>query len=241
MNKNNLYIFIYASVLVILVAAILSVTATVLKPYQDKNKEIARKLNILHSVDKGWDSNQATSKNDYVEQQYEKYITGSLVVNSKGDSVKGVDAFAIDLEKEYAKPPEERVLPVFFCAQDDGSKNIILPLRGKGLWGPIWGYISLQDDFNTIAGAVFDHSDETPGLGAEISTRPFQLQFIGKKLFDDEGHFVSVSVNKSNEPKTEFHSVDAISGGTITSKGLQKMIADCMTLYLPYIESNKNR
>ena len=239
MNRSNTYIFIYASVMVILVAIVLSLASTTLKPYQTKNEEVARKLDILKSVGKGLEANQANSKTTYVETEYSKYITESVVINIKGDTVSGLNAFDINLAKELIKDPSEMNLPIFVCTQDDGSKNYIFPVRGKGLWGPIWGYIALKDNMNTIAGVVFDHKAETPGLGSEINTVQFQEQFINKKILDETGGFVSISVNKASEPKSEFHSVDAISGGTITSNGLEKMISDCMKNYLSLINVHK--
>jgi len=238
MNRSNLYIFIYASVMVIIVAAILSLAATGLKPFQDKNEEIAKKLDILRSVGLGADVSEADSKNDYVEAEYEKYITDSYVVNSTGDQVDGIDAFTVDLHKENVKPAEERNLPVFLCTKDNGSQNFILPVRGKGLWGPIWGYVALNEDLVSIAGVVFDHKGETPGLGAEINTPPFQDQFKNKKIFSQSGEFTSIQVNKAGVAETE-SSVDAISGGTITSKGLEAMLYDCLIVYESFINKQK--
>ncbi len=237
MNKSNLYIFIYSTIMVVLVAAVLSLAATMLKPYQQKNEEIARKLDILRSVDKGLGAAEADSKNDYVEAEYEKYIKESLVVGVDGHIIEGLDAFGIDIKKELAKAPEAMELPVFICIQDDGSRSYIFPVFGTGLWGPLWGYVALGDDFNTITGVVFDHKAETPGLGAEINTREFQTQFVGKKIFNDQGEYVSVMVNKPNQPGEPKHTVDAISGGTITSKGLEAMLVDCLKNYVNLIKS----
>ena len=149
-----------------------------------------------------------------------------------------MDAFTVDLKKENAKAEEDRNLPVYVCTDDDGSKKYVFPVRGTGLWGPIWGYVAMQADFVTIAGAVFDHQGETPGLGAEINTSNFQEQFTGKKIFNASGKFVSIQVNKAGIPETE-SSVDAISGGTITSKGLEQMLYDCLSLYSTYINTQK--
>lgn len=238
MNNSNLYIFTYAAVMVIIVAALLSLAATGLKPLQEKNIEIAQKLDILSSVSKGEDAGDAESKNDYVEAEYSKYITETFAVNSAGSRVDGVDAFGIDLHKENAKPVEERNLPVYICSDDDGSKKYIFPVRGGGLWGPIWGYVAMEDDLETIAGAVFDHEGETPGLGAEINTDTFEEQFLGKKIFNESGEFVSIMVNKAGIPET-INSVDAISGGTITSKGLEAMLFDCLSVYQSFINNQK--
>jgi len=92
---------------------------------------------------------------------------------------------------------------------------------------------------NTIFGCTFDHKGETPGLGAEINTRPFEDMFIGKKLFESE-KFVSVGVLKGGAKNDDPHNVDAISGGTITSKGLEKMLADCLSKYNDYLIKNRN-
>ena len=123
------------------------------------------------------------------------------------------------LKNEQKKPLEEQSLPVFRAEPDDGEKVIIIPVEGKGLWGPIYGYVSLKSDMNTIYGTNFDHKGETPGLGAEINTTAFESQFHGKKLFDND-NFISVQVLKGGAPENDIHGVDAISGGTITSKGL---------------------
>lgn len=239
MNKSNSYIFIYSTVMVVLVAAVLATAATVLKPFQDKNLEIAKKLEILHSVDKGWDAGDADNKNKFVESEYDKYISKTFVVNPAGDTVAGVDAFTVEAADEMKKAAAERVYPVFICTKDDGTLNYIFPVLGKGLWGPIWGYVALADDLNTINGVFFDHQGETPGLGAEINLRWFQAQFVDKKVFDEAGNFVAVKILKNSEPKVPGHSVDAISGGTITSKGLEATIFDSMSSYLPFIKKQK--
>lgn len=241
MNKSNAYIFIYSTVMVVLVAALLALAATVLKPFQQKNLEIAKKLEILHSVDKGWDAGSADNKNKFVESEYDKYIAKTIVLNSAGDTVADRVAFEVDATDEMKKDSTERVYPVFLCTKDDGSKNFIFPVLGKGLWGPIWGYVAVGEDMNTVTGVFFDHQGETPGLGAEINTRWFQAQFVNKKIFDENGNYISVKVLKKNEPKIPDHSVDAVSGGTITSKGLEATIFDSMKNYLPFLKSKKNK
>jgi Na+-transporting NADH:ubiquinone oxidoreductase subunit C len=217
--------------MVILVAAILSVTAIGLKPFQQKNIEIEKKQNILASVN--IEADAATAEKIYAEK-----IVNSYIVNAKGEVVEG-NAFNVDLKKERAKADvDTRLLPVFEC-QIDGTVKYILPLYGAGLWGPIWGYVSIGNDMNTIYGATFDHQGETPGLGAEISTDMFEKPFAGKKIFDLQGSFTSVVVAKSNETAPAEHKVDAISGGTITSKGLEKMLFDDLSSYKAFLESKK--
>jgi Na+-transporting NADH:ubiquinone oxidoreductase subunit C len=215
--------------MVILVAAILSLAAINLKPFQDKNIEIEKKQNILSSVNIAADATNA-------EEIYAEKIVNSYIVNSKGEKLEG-NAFTVDLKKERAKASDQQQLPVFEC-QIDGDIKYIVPLRGTGLWGPIWGYLALNSDMSTIYGASFDHQGETPGLGAEISTQVFQSQFKGKEIYDN-GELVSITVAKSNETAPEIHKVDAISGGTITSKGLQNMISDDLSLYNAFFNQKK--
>jgi Na+-transporting NADH:ubiquinone oxidoreductase subunit C len=169
---------------------------------------------------------------------YKKYISQTLTINNKGAEIAGVDAFSIDLSVELKKPAEQQQLPVFIATLDDGKKYTIVPVRGKGLWGPIWGYVAFMDDFNTMYGAVFDHKGETPGLGAEINTPMFERPFDGKQIFDADGKFVSIGVLKGGAKPDDIHNVDAISGGTITSKGLEYMLKDCLINYESYFKTN---
>ena len=129
-------------------------------------------------------------------------------------------------------------LPVFEFNTEEGIKYVF-PLRGSGLWGPIWGFIALNEDMNTIYGANFDHEGETPGLGAEISTTQFEKEFIGKQLFDDSGKLISILIAKVGEVAPEEHKVDGISGGTITSKGLERMLLDDFTSYQEFLKKKK--
>jgi len=126
-----------------------------------------------------------------------------------------------------------RRLPVYICKKGKNT-YYVFALRGKGLWGPIWGYISLVDDFNTVYGIYFGHDSETPGLGAEISESEFQAMFQGKKLFENS-KFVSVKVIKGGAEPGDLHGVDAISGGTVTSKGVENMLFDCLSGYIQFI------
>jgi len=230
---SNTYIFVFSAIMVVGVAAILSVVAMQLQPMQKKNIETNKKQNILLSLN-------IESNKDNALDKYDQYITDSYVINSEGERMEGVDAFSVDLSKEIVKPIEERKLPVFVGTVGDSTQYII-PVRGKGLWGPIWGYIALKSDFNTIYGTNFSHDSETPGLGAEIATRQFQKQFIGKKIFNEQDDFVSVNVVKGGAPADASHAVDGISGGTITSNGVDKMLEEIIGAYVPYLKQMRNK
>lgn len=241
-NFSNLYIFGFSAVMVIIVAALLSFVAEELKPLQERNVEIEKKLDILRSVEMTEGIDKAPDKSVFVEEQFSKFISESFVVNSVGDAIEGKNAFEItkNLKAELYKPVEQRDLPVFLFNNPATGKIYIVPVLGKGLWGPIWGYIALEDDFNTIAGTVFAHSKETPGLGAEINTDWFMSEFKGKKIFDESGKFVSIEVVKGGAKKDDPHGVDAISGGTITSKALEEMLLACLEPYVNYFKKQMN-
>ncbi|HBE40824.1 MAG TPA: hypothetical protein DDW27_06390, partial [Bacteroidales bacterium] len=165
--------------MVVIVAALLSLAATLLQPAQQRNLEIEKKKSMLESI-----RIPATRENTF--ELYDKYIKESFVLNSNGETVEGVDAFTVVLRNEQKKPLEKQSLPVFRAATGEGEPVIILPVEGKGLWGPINGYVSLKQDMNTIYGVTFDHKSETPGLGAEINTTSFESMFRDKRLYDEK-------------------------------------------------------
>lgn len=224
-RQGNTYTFLYAVILVVIVAAMLAIVALWLQPAQNDNIENEKRQNILRTVK--IESTAAESK-----QLFDQYITEQFVVNSKGERIEG-DAFKINMAQEYKKSCDQRQLPVFVADTKDGKKYI-LPMYGKGLWGPIWGYVSLNEDKNTVYGTVFDHKSETPGLGAEITTPHFNQQFDGKTVFDN-GQLVSILVIKGGNASGP-HEVDAISGGTITSRSVEAMIRSYLTCYEPFLK-----
>ncbi|MBE0673886.1 MAG: NADH:ubiquinone reductase (Na(+)-transporting) subunit C [Bacteroidales bacterium] len=228
---SNRYIFIFTVVMVAIVAALLSTAAMVLQPKQERNREIEKKKNILASV-----RIEATSIN--AAELYDKVIKQGFVINTKGDIVENVDPFKIDLRSEQRKPVDVQNLPLFIANPRDSLQVIIIPLEGKGLWGPIYGYMSLESDMSTVYGVTFDHKGETPGLGAEINTSWFEDMFSGRKIFEGDS-FVSIKVRKGGAPEGDLHGVDAISGGTITSVGLQDMLYDCLVKYEKYLIKNR--
>ena len=116
----------------------------------------------------------------------------------------------------------------------EGKTVYIIPMSGAGLWGSIWGYLAVNDDGSTIYGADFDHAGETPGLGAEIADRAFGIQFAGKEIIKD-GNFLSIAVVKPGQTDLHRDYVDGISGGTITSKGVDNMLLNSVGEYKSFL------
>ncbi|MBK7213485.1 MAG: NADH:ubiquinone reductase (Na(+)-transporting) subunit C [Bacteroidales bacterium] len=234
MEHSNKYIFIYSVVMVVVIAISLTIVAVQLKPAQEDNIRIEKMQNILSSVNvttKGIPKMQ-------VMEMYKKYVIRAFAVNNKGEVVESNTdkVFPIEMAAELKKPAEQQLLPVFVAVLDNKDTAFIVPLRGKGLWGPVWGYLSLKTDYNTIVGCMYDHKGETPGLGAEINTEIFQKPFFGKKIFDDQKNLTSINIIKGGAKPDDIHGVDAISGGTITSKGVERMLRDNLTGYEAYFK-----
>ncbi|PKP22848.1 MAG: NADH:ubiquinone reductase (Na(+)-transporting) subunit C [Bacteroidetes bacterium HGW-Bacteroidetes-21] len=231
-NKNS-YIFIYATVMIVIVAVMLSLASLLLKPKQDFNIDVEKKKNILSSIN-------ITAEAKEVPDLYKKHITAVYAVDANGKVMDGVDALNIKLKDELVKAPENRSYPVFEAINKEGEKLYIFPIQGKGLWGPIWGYVSFKEDLNTVYGAVFDHKGETPGLGAEIAQPDFQARFKDKTIFDETGNYTSIKITKPGTTAPTIHNVDGISGGTITSNGLGLMLKTGLENYIPFITTKKD-
>jgi len=152
-TNSNAYTIIYASVVVIVVAFLLSFVSKALEPQSQANERIDKKKQILSSL------NFKEVENAQVEEKYNTVIVADLVVNARGEVVKegndkDKDGFTVST-KEIS--PEQ--LPVYVCQVGEGEagKKYVFPLKGKGLWGGIWGYIALDSDLRTVYGAYFSH------------------------------------------------------------------------------------
>ncbi len=221
MNVNsNSYTYAFAIGLVVVVAAALAVAATGLKPAQDANIELEKKANILSSIGLTGEDPAA---------MYDEVIKEQLVLLN-GQVVEGKQPGTIDMAEAVALPIEQREVPLYI-AETNGETYYIIPVRGKGLWEPIWGYLSLKSDGKTVYGAKFDHKSETPGLGAEIATPMLTDQFPNKVVFTDT--YTGIEGRKGDACGDQ--QVEAISGGTITSVGVQAMLENCLKPYQAYL------
>ena len=222
MNTNsNSYTIIYASVMVIIVAFLLAFVSSSLKATQDKNVQLDTKKQILAALN---------IKNvEDADAEYQKYVKGDMLMNVDGTLTENTGEFATNYEKE-AK--EQQRLHVFVC-DVDGQTKYVFPVYGAGLWGAIWGYVALNEDKDTVYGVYFSHASETPGLGAEIATDKFQSEFTGKKTLENGA--VTLGVVKNGKVEKPEYQVDGISGGTITSVGVDAMLKACLNNYISFL------
>ncbi|MEM7108042.1 MAG: NADH:ubiquinone reductase (Na(+)-transporting) subunit C [Bacteroidota bacterium] len=247
MQQSNTYIIVFTAVMTIIVGGLLSLTSQGLAPAQKKSIELDTKTQILSSV---MDRERLSKmKPDEILNIYNTRIA-SLVVDIDGQEIekneKGENMVAeeVSILKNYKKDPSERMYPVFKFMNETETDKVdayILPLYGAGLWNAIWGYVALESDLNTIVGASFDHTGETPGLGARIGNAEIQNRYVGKKVRDESGTIVSVNMVKGegNSNLSE-HQVDGMSGATITGRGLNDMLEAYLNYYESYFKSIKN-
>ena len=231
MNKNsNTYQILYAAVMVLIVGTVLAFIYMALKPKQNENIANDTRKQIMSAL------HIATPSDDQVKETYEKYIIQDLLVDMEGNIVDSAQNVAFDVDMKKNVKLAERQLPVMKCRLDDGSIKYVLPVYGAGLWGPIWGYIAMNDDGNTIYGANFSHEGETPGLGARIADQDFQDKFVDKHLFLDGKYKGVVVLKKGQKSVTGAEQIDALTGATITSRGVSDMLADCLAPYEAFLK-----
>ena len=235
MNKqSNTYTIIYTCVLVVVMGAALAIAAMSLKSKQQENADADKMRQILASV-------HITAPEGETKATFDRYITSQMVINSKGEVI-GNDAFGIDVATQSKDPDaSKRRLPIYACQLAENDTKYIIPVYGAGLWGPIWGYVAINSDGSTIYGAYFAHQGETPGLGAEIDKPVFSDRFKDKSLIKD-GKYRPVAVVKNGQkPLNGEDYVDGISGGTITSKGVNDMLNNCLMPYKSFLENLKSK
>jgi Na+-transporting NADH:ubiquinone oxidoreductase subunit C len=213
--------------MVVVVAFLLAFVSSSLKDTQTKNVELDKMKQILSALN-------VDTKGQNAEEIYNKYVTADPVFNVSGEQISENGGFKLNMATEMGKSEAERQLPLYIC-QVDGETKYVIPLSGAGLWGAIWGYVALNEDKNTVYGVYFSHESETPGLGAEITSAKFQGQFPGKKLLKDGE--IALGVEKNGKVTEPDYQVDGISGGTITSKGVDTMIKNCMGQYSNFLNN----
>ena len=247
-TNNNVYTIIYTTLIVVVVAALLAFVSQSLKGKQEANEKADTISQMLTAAQFGTKAEFQKMGNAAVLAKYSEEIGQAFTVNVNGEKVQDLDLEKVFSPKELkrqnynikggANKSGEPELPVFIFK----NGKTVVPIYGAGLWGPVWGYIAFEDDLKTIAGAYFDHESETAGLGARIKDDPaFQAEFIGEqpdfsaaKVFE----IVKGGAPKDAEGKSlEDNKIDAISGATMTSGGLEAAIGSWLGAYAAYFQN----
>jgi len=228
-TNSNSYTIIYSAVIVVIVAFLLAFVFQALKPMQDANVALDKKKQILNSL------NIRDLSNEEADAKYKEVVIADEVIDEKGKVVEagtqGGEKAGFKLESKDYKAGK---LALYIC-KVNGSRKYVIPVYGMGLWGPISGYIALNEDKTTVYGAYFNHESETAGLGAEIKDNvAWQEKFQGKKVFtsgDDKTIALGVEKNVT-DPATQ---VDAVTGATLTSNGVRDMLHEALGKYLTFL------
>jgi Na+-transporting NADH:ubiquinone oxidoreductase subunit C len=243
-TEKNSYTVLFATAMVLIVGALLAFVSSYFKEQITENKRIEKQQNILYAL--GINENDETSvefvSKSIVGEEFKKYITKQYVITGM-DAVEDPKAYLIDIKKEAAaakNPNYQRRLPLF-VGEKDNQTFYIVPVRGKGLWDAVWGYVALDNQL-VVQGVFFDHAGETPGLGSNIKERFFMDDFKGEHILDGDT-FKGITAAKGNaDPKNNDKTdceVDAIAGATITGDGISAMLKKDLQLYLPYLKTLK--
>ena len=230
LTDNNAYIIGYSCLMVVIVAFLLAFVSSALKPAQDVNVALDKKKQILAAL------NIRDLSNDESAQKYAEVVNADAIIDADGNIVeageKGGEKTGFELNSADYKAGK---LAVYDCTVD-GKKKYVVPVYGMGLWGPIWGYIAVNEDGNTIYGAYFNHEGETAGLGAEIKdSKAWQDKFIGKTIYGADGKPV-LQVKKASEVKDAKCEVDAVTGATLTSNGVSAMLQEGFAKYVKFLK-----
>jgi Na+-transporting NADH:ubiquinone oxidoreductase subunit C len=242
-TDKNSYTIVFTIIMVVVVGSLLAGVAQGLRSKIKLNERYEKQQNILYAMgvhDNEGEGDVEFISTDKVEAEFGIYIKKQLVF--QGDEVtENKDAYLIDLKKEETLAKDgiyQRRLPLF-VGEKDGETYYVIPMRGKGLWDAIWGFVALDKDY-TVKGVFFDHKGETPGLGAEIKQRFFMDDFAGEKIMDGDS-FKGIAVAKgNNDPVNKIkddYEVDALAGATITGDGVTAMIKKDLRMYLPYLKT----
>ena len=219
-TNSNVYIITYSVVMVVVVAVLLSLAALGLKDRQNENILNEKKTQIVKALGE--------------TASYEDVVAEAMLLDAEGNVVENNTQKVFAALQSVKDTRAEGKFPIFKAK----NGSVVVPLYGAGLWGPIWGYVALAPDMNTVKGIVLDHAGETPGLGAEITTAKHQAMYVGKSVFEGE-EMVGITLKKGGADKNNPHEVDAITGGTKTSDGVSAMIKDCLVSYKPYFTAAK--
>lgn len=241
-RDSNTYTIIFAVALVVVVGTILATIAMAAKPFQEKNELVKKKMDILKAILPKEEAEKVTRKNATVMFEEMVNLEDAVVLDINGEVKEDTKAFDIDIRKDFRDKKlkdEDKRFPLFVSTNKEGKKLYVIPVVGKGLWGPVWGNICLDSDMRTIKGATFDHKTETPGLGAEIKQGFFIDRWLGEEVASESWEATKFEIVKDNSGAENPAKIDGITGGTITSKGVEEMVNRGLKPYIQYFQTLK--
>lgn len=242
--QSNRYIIIFSLILTAVLGGLLSGVSQVLGPTQKKAQDLDTKKQILGAIPAekealaGMEAEAILARyNEVIFSEVTDYQGNLVDTNEKGNPMVAEE---VNIEKNYKKPVEDRLFPVFKYSAN-GDESYILPVYGAGLWDAIWGFIALNPDLKSVKGVSFDHKAETPGLGARITSDDVQLRYRDKQLYNENGEFVAITMVKGEkipEDRLGPNKVDGLAGATLTAYGVNDMLLNYIGYYQNYFDKN---
>ncbi len=232
-NKDSTgYILTVATLMSLVGAAVVSIAAVGLKPIQDANAAAEKKKNILVAAG-------VYKEGENIDSVFDANIKTAAIALATGEPTTAIEAKTFNAVKA-AKDPKmgfalkddpakigyiAKYAVVYQIKEGDKLKRVILPIRGYGLWGTMYGFLAMSGNGKTIEGITFYDQKETPGLGAEILNPAWQAKWAGKTPYNSQGTpNIQLVKSMGSDPKVTSHQVDSLAGATLTSRGVQKMI-----------------
>ncbi len=249
-NSNPYKPFYSVLVLAFACSALVAGAAVGLRPLQEENRSLDQKKNILYAADLFDETKSVEEMFSKVETRIIALDTGQYVTEDQLDpaSYDQVKAalddqlgMALDKDKDVAKLGRlEKYSRVYLVKDGDNIEQIVLPVRGKGLWSTMYAYVSLDKDLNTVKGVSFYDHGETPGLGGEIENKRWQRSWQGKKIYDSNVVPV-LRLVKDKAAIDQPHDIDGLSGATLTAEGVNNLLRFWFGEhgFKPYLETIK--
>jgi Na+-transporting NADH:ubiquinone oxidoreductase subunit C len=227
--KNSFKFTLFISLVICLVSSLaVSLSVSLLKERQQVELEKDKKKNILFAASlytPGMDVLEFFK--NFVEKVYCHLDEKKIVEQESKEEI----FIQKDLAKIYKRPS---VVEVYVLKK---YKLIIFPIYGKGLWSTMYGFLSVKEDMESIEGISFYAHGETPGLGGEIENKQWQSSWKGKKLYQDNKIVLEVVKHRAEKD----YEIDALSGATITTKGVENMVKYWFDLYQPLLQQLKEK
>jgi len=243
-TDSTRYTFAFATIVCIVCALLIAVSAVGLRDKQETNALLYRQKNVLLAAGLLKPDEDPPAQeilrifDDSIRVRLVELATGELVPVAK------LDPKTYDQRKARNDPAQSRVAPpnnagvarlptygvIYFVMKNDKVRLAVLPIEGAGMWGAIYGFLALEPDGNTVRGLTFYDQKETPGLGGEISNPKWQAVWNGRKVYNEnwEPQLVVIKGKAGTPDQAPLH-IDGLSGATITSNGVSRLTAFWMS------------
>ncbi|MDO5650707.1 MAG: Na(+)-translocating NADH-quinone reductase subunit C [Moraxella sp.] len=240
-KNSNITTLAVALVLCLVCSVMVSAVAVGLKPKQVENAKLDQSKNILIAAGLATEDTtnsevaqlSADFKPQIIQLKEGRFATAEELAEAGITDVATYNADAAakraglgnELSEDPARVGHTPVYAKVYIkdAADGKPELVVLPVKGYGLWGTIYGFLVLENDMNTIKGVSFYQHKETAGLGSRITEPQWRGLWEGRPMYDDKGEIIfGVVKNGSHKPNPNY--IDGISGATLTGRGVNNFI-----------------